>query len=94
MDNYARRDLVLRAAERAERVRMECGIAPTSAVDPILVAQKRNCEVRFLTLPSLEGVYSPFPRPVIILGSQRPVGRRSFTCGHELGHHEFKNTLY
>ncbi|MFH1975315.1 MAG: ImmA/IrrE family metallo-endopeptidase [Pseudomonadota bacterium] len=91
MDKNARRELILQATACAERVRMKCGIARTAAVDPILVAEKRDCEVRFLAIPSLEGVYSPNPRAVIVLGSQRPAGRRSFTCAHELGHYEFKH---
>ena len=91
MDTNARRELTLRATALSERVRIECNIARTAAVDPILVTEKRNCEVRFMSLPSLEGVYSPNPRPVVVLGSQRPSGRRAFTCAHELGHHEFKH---
>ncbi len=91
MDIYTRRKLALRAAARAEHVRVRCDIPRAAAVDPILVAEKQNCEVRFMSLPSLEGVYSPTPRPVIILGSQRSLGRRAFTCAHELGHHEFEH---
>lgn len=91
MNTNARRDLILRAAAGAEKVRIECNIARTASVDPFLLAEKRNCEVRFMSLPSLEGVYSPTPRPVIIIGSQRPRGRRAFTCAHELGHHEFRH---
>ncbi len=91
MNFSARRELALRAAALAGRVRIECDIARTAAVDPILLTEKRNCEVRFMSLPSLEGVYSPSPKPVVVLGSQRPSGRRAFTCAHELGHHEFKH---
>jgi Zn-dependent peptidase ImmA (M78 family) len=91
MTTNARRELILRAAARAELVRVKCDIPRTAAVDSLLVAEKRGCEVRFMALPSLEGVYSPTPRSVIILGSQRPAGRRAFTCAHELGHHEFKH---
>lgn len=91
MNTYARRELILRAAAHAENVRIACNIARTASVDPLLLAEKRDCEVWFMSLPSLEGVYSPTPRSVIILGSQRPRGRRSFTCAHELGHHEFKH---
>ncbi|MBI4764643.1 MAG: ImmA/IrrE family metallo-endopeptidase [Deltaproteobacteria bacterium] len=91
MNTYARRELILRAAAHAENVRIACTVARTASVDPLLLAEKRDCEVRFMSLPSLEGVYSPTPRSVIILGSQRPRGRRAFTCAHELGHHEFKH---
>ncbi len=91
MDFPIRRKLALQAAAQAHRVMTECNINYGGAVDPILVAEKRYCEVRFMALPSLEGVYSPHPSPVIILGSQRPAGRRAFTCVHELGHHEFNH---
>ncbi len=91
MDANARKQLTLRAAGLAERVKIDCRIVRTAAVDPILVTERRNCEVRLMSLPSLEGVYSPKPKPVVVLGSQRPAGRRAFTCAHELGHHEFKH---
>jgi hypothetical protein len=42
-----------------------------------------------MPLSSLEGIYSPTPRPVVVIGSERPAGRRSYTCAHEIGHHEF-----
>lgn len=91
MNAFARRELTLRAAAHAEHVRIKCNIQRTSALDPFQVAEMRGCEIRLMSLPSLEGVYSPTPKPVIILGSQRPAGRRAFTCVHELGHHEFKH---
>ena len=91
MNIAALRSFILNATSMAHHVRIRCGINRTAAVDPYRVAETRNCEVRFAPLPSLEGVYSPKPKPVIILGSQRPAGRRAFTCAHELGHHEFKH---
>ena len=44
-------------------------------------------EVRFLDIPSMEGMYYKSPEPHIILSSLRPAGRRAFTCAHELAHH-------
>jgi Zn-dependent peptidase ImmA (M78 family) len=61
-------------------------------VDPICVydfAESLRIEVRFVDISSLEGMYSAWPRPAIILGSERPAGRRAYSCGHELGHHHF-----
>lgn len=86
-----RRSIILRATAQAELVRIKCDIPRTAPIDPIHVSESRGCEVRLLDLPSLEGVYSPTPSPVIVLGSDRPAGRRAFTCAHELGHHEFKH---
>lgn len=73
----------------AERVRVRVGVPRTAPVDPVGVAEACGCEVRFMRLPSLEGVYSPVPRPVVVLGAERPAGRRAFNCAHEVGHHVF-----
>jgi Zn-dependent peptidase ImmA (M78 family) len=61
-------------------------------VDPLCIydlAEELKIEVRFADLPSLEGMYSSAPRPAIIIGSERPAGRRVYTCAHEVGHHRF-----
>ncbi|HLO99707.1 MAG TPA: ImmA/IrrE family metallo-endopeptidase, partial [Fimbriimonas sp.] len=34
-------------------------------------------------------MYDGGSKPAIVLSSLRPLGRRMFTCGHELGHHVF-----
>jgi Zn-dependent peptidase ImmA (M78 family) len=87
--NDRRKLLIFKATELAERVRIKCGINRCSSIDPISVAEQCGCEVWYLSLPSLEGTYSPKPRSAIVIGSERPAGRRAFTCMHELGHHEF-----
>jgi Predicted Zn peptidase len=84
-----RKPLIFKATEVAERVRIKCGIDQRASIDPISVAELCGCIVWYLSLPSLEGTYSPKPRAVIVVGSERPAGRRTFTCMHELGHHEF-----
>lgn len=91
MDQATRKRLALTAAARSERVRVECGVQIGAPVDPINIAESRGCEVRFLPLSSLEGMYSPEPRATILLGVQRSLGRRAFNCAHELAHHEFKH---
>ena len=93
MDFQTRRRLTLKAAAQAEKVRVKCKQKPADPVDPITIAEERGCEVRFMSLPSLEGIYSPEPRSIIVLGSERHAGRRAFTCAHELGHHEFKHGM-
>jgi Zn-dependent peptidase ImmA (M78 family) len=85
--------LASRAAMEAERIRLFAKIPISAPIDPIETAIKCGCEVRFMNLSSLEGVYSPEPRPTIILGSDRPAGRRSYNCAHELGHHIFKHGM-
>jgi len=89
MNFSARRNLILKAAAQAQIVRARCKIRQGAAIDPISVAEACGCEVRFMALSSLEGIYSPTPKPVIVLGSERPAGRRAYTCAHEIGHNEF-----
>ena len=89
MDFSTRRQLILKAAAKAQNIRTRCKIRQGSAIDPISIAENCGCEIRFMALSSLEGIYSPTPKPAIVLGSERPAGRRSYTCAHELGHHEF-----
>lgn len=91
IDFPTRRRLTLKAASLAQIVRVKCKINNTAAIDPITVAETLGCEVWFMPLPSLEGMYTPTPRSVIILGSERPAGRRAFTCAHEIGHNECKH---
>lgn len=93
IDFKTRSNLVLKATAQAEKVRIACNLRQFSPADPIDLAEQRGCEVRFMSLPSLEGIYSPEPRCTIILGSERFAGRRNFTCAHELGHHEFKHGM-
>lgn len=91
MDFATRKRLTLQAASQAQIVRVKCRINRGAAIDPISVAETIGCEVRFMPLPSLEGLYSPTPGPVIVLGSERPAGRRAYTCAHEIGHNEFRH---
>lgn len=91
MDWHQQQQLVKLAALEAERTRLFAKVPRTAPIDPIETAIKCGCEIRFLSLPSLEGVYSPEPRPTIVIGSERPAGRQTFTCAHELGHHIFKH---
>lgn len=81
-----RDDLAREAVTAALRVRTRTGHAADEAVCPLDVAERLEVAVRLEPLASLEGMYSP-DGPTIVLGSLRPFGRRSFTCGHELGHH-------
>jgi Zn-dependent peptidase ImmA (M78 family) len=55
------------------------------------LAAEMGVEVRFISLPSLEGMYSSAEPPTIVIGAQRPAGRRAYTCAHELGHHVFRH---
>ena len=93
MDWRQQQELAKRAALEAEKIRLAAKIPHTAPIDPIETAMARGCEVRLMSLPSLEGMYSPVPKPLIVLGSERPAGRRTFTCAHELAHHVFKHGM-
>ena len=83
-----RKDLARQALGAALEIRK----TKENLLNPICIydlAEELKIEVRFADIPSLEGMYSNSPRPAIIIGSERPAGRRVYTCGHELGHHVF-----
>lgn len=84
-----RKQLAREALGSALQLRAKLG---KNLIDPICiydVVESLKVELRFADIPSLEGMYSSAPRPAIILGSERPAGRRVYTCAHELGHHHF-----
>lgn len=93
MDWRQRQQSAIRAVREAERMRLFAKIPHTAPIDPIETAIKYGCQVRFMSLASLDGMYSPEPGPVIFLGSERPAGRRVYTCAHELAHHVFKHGM-
>ena len=72
----------------ALRTRRAVGYGLDHAVCVYDLAEKLGVEVRFLDLPSMEGMYLSASSPAIIISSLRPPGRRAFTCAHELGHHK------
>ena len=82
-----RRVIARQAMAAALRTRLSVGYGIDHAVCVYDVAEKLGVEVRFLGLPSMEGMYSSASGPTIIVSSLRPPGRRAYTCAHELGHH-------
>jgi Zn-dependent peptidase ImmA (M78 family) len=60
-------------------------------LDIYALAIDMGVSVRFVAIPSMEGLYGRRPdgTGVILLPSQRPLARRAFSCAHELGHHVF-----
>ena len=81
-----RRAIARQAMAAALRTRLSVGYGLDHAVCVYNLAEKLSVEVRFLDLPSMEGMYSSTSAPTIIVSSLRPPGRRAFTCAHELGH--------
>ena len=70
----------------ALRMRKNAGYRLDEAICVYDLAETLGIEVRFADIPSMEGMLYCNPDPVIIVSSQRPSGRRAFTCAHELGH--------
>lgn len=85
------RELATRAVRAAARLRADHGVGAADAVCPFDLAQKAEILARLTALPSVEGVYSPAPRATVVVNSERPAGRRRFTCAHEIGHHVFQH---
>lgn len=87
-----REALAKQAVREAALIRARHGIRPAEGLCPYDLAIKLGIKVSLLDAASLEGMYSPAPEPTsIILSSERPAGRRRYTCGHELGHHVFNH---
>lgn len=84
--------LATEAVRAASLLRSQNGIGPADGLCPYDLAIKLGIKVSTLSAPSLEGMYSPEPEPsTIILGCERPSGRRRYSCAHEIGHHIFKH---
>lgn len=82
-----RRVIARKATAEALQTRRQgkCGLdTPICVYD---LANQLEIEVRFVDIPSMEGMYINTQQPHIILSSLRPFGRRAFTCAHELAHH-------
>jgi Zn-dependent peptidase ImmA (M78 family) len=79
------------ALRAALKIRAENNFKPTQAVDVFTLVTNLGIDVNFVDIPTLEGMYMQSPRPRILISSHRPLGRQTFNCGHEFGHHVFKH---
>lgn len=84
----SKRNLILQASQAAADAREHAGVDEIDPVDVYTAADRLGLRVRFLKV-SMEGMYKKGPPATTFLSSLRPVPRRAFTCGHELGHHWF-----
>jgi hypothetical protein len=87
--SFDKKILAREAIAKALQTRRTAGYA---VWDPICVydlAEKIGVEVRFVDIPSMEGIFYGGENPTIIISSLRPPGRQAFTGAHELGHHVF-----
>lgn len=53
------------------------------------LCEAHGVTVRFNGIASMEGMYQPGSKLRIHLSALRPLARRAYNCGHELGHHVF-----
>lgn len=83
-----KRALTKKAMQTALKVRTKAGLDLVSPICMFDLCERRDVSVQFTDI-NMEGMYSRGPVPRIFLSSLRPLARRVFTCGHELGHHEF-----
>ena len=83
--------LARRALRGALEVRKKAGLSlslPICIYD--LAGETLKVEVRFQAGPSFGGMYAKETQTILV-PSERPAGRRAFTCAHELGHWYFKH---
>lgn len=85
----SRRDLALDSLRRALRLREEMDLEPQAPAPVFDVIDRLGIQLRFMPIPSLEGVYRAQPSPIILISSDRPPGRQTYTGAHELGHHVY-----
>jgi Zn-dependent peptidase ImmA (M78 family) len=84
-----RKVLARQALVAALQLRQDKQKGLTDPVCPFDLALDLEIDLWFKALPSLEGMYSSSPKPAIIIGTERPGARQSYTCAHEIGHHVF-----
>jgi Zn-dependent peptidase ImmA (M78 family) len=82
-----RKQIVQEAMSRALHARRSAGIALSETFCVFDFADQVGVEVRFVDAPSMEAAYACMPRPVILVSTWRPPGRKAYNCAHELGHH-------
>jgi hypothetical protein len=76
------------AIVKALEMRRRAGYSPWDPICAYDLAEQLGIEVRFVDIPSMEGIYKGPIHPTILLSSLRPPGRQTYNCSHELGHHD------
>ena len=83
-----RQELFMQGMQLALKTRLKAGFNVKSPICIYKLCEIENVIVRFNDI-NMEGMYDRKPKPRIHLSALRPLGRRAFTCAHELGHHLF-----
>ena len=88
--SFSFKELALDALKRALRIRKAHGIELYAPLCPFDLAKEMGVEVRFTNVSSMEGMYhKDEDNPAIFVASERPSGRQTYSCAHELGHHVY-----
>jgi Zn-dependent peptidase ImmA (M78 family) len=88
--SFNRKKIAIDIMQKALTLRKKNGHTLWEPLSIFDFTEKFDIKVKFVSIPSLEGIYSNNP-PVILINSLRPAGRQGFTCAHELGHHVYKH---
>ena len=62
------------------------GVAPHLPICPYALCEAIGFDLRFVKIPSFEGMYVA-NQNLVLISAERPEGRKRFTCAHEIGHH-------
>ena len=74
-------------AEKSLRTRRKYTTTPLNMpICPYVLSEAMGFDLRFVNIPSFEGMYVA-NNSLILISSERPEGRKRFTCAHEIGHH-------
>ena len=74
-------------AERSLWTRRKYTTTPLNMpICPYVLSEAMGFDLRFVNIPSFEGMYVA-TNNLILISSERPEGRKRFTCAHEIGHH-------
>jgi hypothetical protein len=88
-----RAELARQALRAAIRTRIQLDVPPTEALCVYDAAERLGIEVRFVDIPSMEGMYvrnfGSTSQPIVLVSALRPAGRQASTTAHEIGHHAF-----
>lgn len=88
LSSNQRRSLAQEALRAASDLREDLGLCDFSPGCAFEAGETLGVSVRFTDI-NMEAFYARKPRPMILLSSKRPLGRRAFNAAHELGHHVF-----
>lgn len=83
-----RKLLAQKALRKSIEIRKKANLDQINPICVYDLCDKLELSVRFVNI-SMEGMYVKGPPSGILLSALRPLQRRNFTCGHEIGHHAF-----